>query len=140
MPDIESLTLADMREHLAELVALANTAEKPAPTRYNTSPHSLPGPQWIVPNTPGREDIAYRDHWSVIACTDPEARTDPPAVLVGTPHSLEGDHVAVPVPRARRLAMAVLAACDESERIAAGVPSLAARRRGVDDKPSRPPR
>lgn len=126
MTTFGDLTLDELRAELRVLVAYADTAERPKPSRINGPDHPMPGQQWDVE---GRNRLRNRewDDWHVIALDDPEVAD---CVYVSTPDGFaEEDYMALRVTRARQLAMALLAACDRAEHLRAGVPRLADRRR-----------
>jgi hypothetical protein len=127
----DDLTIGDLRRHLVEMVALADTSEKPRPTTINRADHSMPGYEWAVTAYMSKTvyDHHYkreRDGW-LIRATD--STDDADCIFVSTPDAMDAeDFMAVPVTSARQLAMAILAACDRAESVASHVPSLDARR------------
>jgi hypothetical protein len=120
--DLDAIPLGELRRHLHHLVALADTGERPRPTRINDANHPMPGQEWKVV-----EDVASNlPHiWWVRTCEDPES-SDINAVYLSTPESMAPGHDfdCIRTPDARRLALAILAACDRADHIAAGVPRL----------------
>lgn len=119
-------TIAELRRQLRELLAAADTAELPKPTRINPAGHPMPGPQWDVttPRADGRHTA--RDLWIVRAVTDPALAA---AVYLSTPdYSHVEDVRALRIEEARRLGMALLAACDHADGTREGVAYLADRR------------
>jgi hypothetical protein len=123
--NLATATLAELRAELRELVALAGAAEKPKPDYALPAKHGMaPGHEWV---------IDYRAHdlydqtrlWQVLV-RDADDVAD--CVYIHTPDSMIGDYVCAPTLEARRLAMAILAACDRAEELSAGVTHLDARR------------
>lgn len=123
--NLAGLTLREVAEELRALVALAETCERPRPTRI------IDEGEWA-----GREwTIKYRQYdqydpqrlWQVRARDEDEVAN---VVYVHTPDSMPGDMVSVPTTEARWLAMAILAACDRAEHLSAGVSFLEDRRAG----------
>jgi hypothetical protein len=127
---LDSLSLAEVRRELAQLVAMANTAKRPKPGKINPPGHAMPGHEWrvaqtVVPNT--RPPI-----WVVRAVDDPET-CDGVFVAQPDPYAYDWergmDFTAMTTHDARRLAMALLAAADRAEHLTAGVTRLEDRRR-----------
>lgn len=123
--NLARLTLREVAEELRALVALAETSERPKPTRV-INEGEWAGHEWT---------IKYRAHdrydpqrlWQVRARDEDEVAN---CIYVHTPDSLPGDMVSVPTTEARWLAMAILAACDRAEHLSAGVSFLEDRRAG----------
>lgn len=122
----DEVALGDLRSMLVEMVALAQTADKPRPTSVNRAPHPMPGHEWAVD---ARMHHTVYDHyrreragWLVRATDDPD---DADCIFVSTPDAMDGeDFMAVPTTSARQLAMALLAACDRADAVRSAVPSL----------------
>ena len=125
LPD--DVTLTDIRRELRRLVALADSAERPKPTKINEPEHPMPGHEWTVLE----QDHPYtsRTYAWVIRSVDDSEVCD--WVYVSSPdctNPMEDFTPMTPVD-ARRLAMALLAAADRAEHLAADVPRLEDRRR-----------
>ena len=119
----EDLSLADIRRELHRLVSVADSAERPKPTRINGPDHAMPGHEWDL-----REQAhphTDRDFVWVVRTLD-EQNTADGLVYVSTPESMyPGDDFApLYASDARRLAMALLAAADRADHQALGVPRL----------------
>lgn len=123
--NLATVTLSELRAELRELVALAGAADKPKPDYELPPKHGMaPGHEWV---------IDYRAHdlydqtrlWQVLVRNSDEVAD---CVYIHTPDSMPGDYVCAPTLEARRLAMAILAACDRAEEQSAGVTHLDARR------------
>jgi hypothetical protein len=121
------LTLSELRRELHDLVALADSAERPKPTRINGPDHSMPGWEWDLREQ--RSPHASRDYVWVIRTVDEQDTADG-MVYVSTPESMfpGEDFVPMYVSDARRLGLALLAAADRAHHQAAGVPRLEDRR------------
>ncbi|TQN30588.1 hypothetical protein FHX37_0470 [Haloactinospora alba] len=120
-------TIGDLRRQLRELLAEADTTELPTPDRINPSDHPMPGPQWEItaPHMYGRR--AALDRWLVRSLSDASLAD---AVYLSTPDDSHVEDVqALRVDEARRVAMALLAACDHADGTREGVAYLADRRR-----------
>jgi hypothetical protein len=123
--NLAKVALSELRAELRELVALAGAAEKPKPNYALPPKHGMgPGHEWV---------IDYRAHdlhdqtrlWQVLV-RDADDVAD--CIYIHTPDSMVGDYVCAPTLEARRLAMAILAACDRAEELSAGVTHLDGRR------------
>lgn len=128
--DLVSAGLAELRRELMELVAIADSAERPRPDVVNPPGHAMPGHEWRVSQhvLPG-----HRPPLWVVRTADGEATK--PAVYVAEPDRVRDydwadrlDFTAMAPTDARRLAMALLAAADRADHQAAGVPRLEDRR------------
>lgn len=121
------LTLGAMREELQRLVSLAGSAERPKPTRINGPNHQWPGHEWdlreMTPRGGTKEKV-----W-VIRTVDEQDTADG-LVYVSSPESMYPglDFVPLYTSDARQLAMALLAAADRADHVAAGIPRLEDRR------------
>lgn len=127
MPDLDDLTLAELRHELRHLVALAGSADRPKPTRINPPEHAMPGHEWEVQ----QRTITMRPTgptWLVRTVDDSDTSD---AVYVSSPDSLypTEDFIAMPTDTARQLAMAILAAADRADHQALGITRLEDRRR-----------
>ena len=130
--DLAGLRLSEVRDELAQLVAMADTAERPKPDVVNGPDHAMPGLEWQVQQHV-RVDMRRPPLWIVRTVDEDECRD---CVYVAEPdRTREYDWMALldftpmtPVD-ARRLAMALLAAADRAEHLSAGVPRLEDRRR-----------
>ena len=113
----DGLTLDQLRSELRNLVALADTSERPKPTAINPPEHPMPGHEWTVGD--GRAE------WTVRAVDDPDLAD---CVYVNTPDAMfPSDFQAMTILGARQLAMALRAACDRADHLRPGVPRLADR-------------
>lgn len=128
----DDLTLGDLRRHLAEMVALADTSEKPRPTTIHPADHPMPGQEWAVAGHMSK--VLYDHHYKrertgwLVRATD--SADDADCVFVSTPDAMDAeDFMAIPTTTARQLAMAILAACDRADSVASSVPSLETLRR-----------
>jgi hypothetical protein len=123
----DGLTLAQLRVELRHLVALADTAERPKPTRINPAGHPMPGHEWVVDQRIIAKDFQGKPTWWVRTVDDPEVAD---AVFVSSPDGMAPgeDFISMPVEGARRLAMALLAAADRADHQALGVTRLEDRR------------
>lgn len=121
------LTLRDLRRELHDLVALADSAERPKPTRINGPDHSMPGWEWDLREQ--KHPHTQREFVWVIRTVD-EQETAEGCVYVSTPESMfpGEDFVPMCVSDARRLGLALLAAADRAHHQAAGVTRLEDRR------------
>nr|WP_192963599.1 hypothetical protein [Streptomyces sp. W9] len=123
----DNVTIGDLRGHLVELLALAETSEKPRPTRVHPAEHAMPGQEWAV--EAHMPKVVYdhfyrreRDGW-LIRATD--AVDDADCIFISTPDAMDAeDFMAVPTTSARQLAMAILAACDRADAVRTGTTSL----------------
>jgi hypothetical protein len=121
------LTLGELRHELVALLALADTAEKPAPSRVHPSDHPMPGHEWSVKAHMPKvvHDHYYRrdrDGWLIRAAEESELAD---CIFVSTPDAMDAeDFMAVPIASARQLGMAILAACDRADSVRLGVPRL----------------
>lgn len=119
-------TIGELRRQLRELLAEADTTELPKPDRINPADHAMPGPQWEIttPHVHGRRTVL--DRWLVRAVSDASLAD---AVYLSSPDDSHAEDVrALRVEEARRLAMALLAACDHADGVREGVAYLADRR------------
>lgn len=123
----EGLTLAEVRRELAHLVSLADSSERPKPTRINPPGHPMPGYEWEIQQ---RTIASYQTvpTWLVRTVDDSETAD---AVYVSSPDCMypTDDFIAMPPEDARRLAMALLAAADRASHHAYGIPRLEDRRK-----------
>ena len=94
----DELSLGDLRRELHRLMSMADSAERPKPTRINGPDHPMPGADGLV------------------------YVSTPESMYPGE------DFVPMYTPDARRLAMALLAAADRADHQAAGIPRLEDRR------------
>ncbi|TMR10106.1 hypothetical protein ETD86_41000 [Nonomuraea turkmeniaca] len=107
--------VAELRRQVTGLVAHIDTTGKPVPDHVNPARHRLPGPVWHP--VPG---------WTVRVIHDGESLLD--SVYLTTPHMYAGtDFDAYRVAAVRRIAMAMLAACDAADARMAGVVVLGGR-------------
>lgn len=116
------LTLGQLRRELAHLIAMADTAERPKPTRINPPGHSMPGHEWVVDEDwYGQPTRNYT--WTIRAVDDPGGVG---SVFVSTPDCTSpGEDFAPITPTdARRVALALLAAADRADHIALDIPRL----------------
>jgi hypothetical protein len=100
-----------LRDQVAGLLSQLDTAVKPRPDSVTSPGERHPGAQWL----PAK-------YWMVRTLDNDLA--DPPCVFVTTPQHYDGDFDAIDTAGARRLAMALLAAADRADELAAGVPHL----------------
>lgn len=126
----DDLTLGEIRRELHRLTAIADSAERPKPTRINGPDHPMPGHEWDLRESP--HPHGSRDYVWVIRAID-EQDTAEGLVYVSTPESMFPGQDFVPMDTidARRLAAALLAAADRAEHLALGVPRLADHRKAV---------
>lgn len=121
------LSLEAIRAELLRLTSLAGSAERPKPTRINGPDHQWPGHEWdlreMTPRGGTKEKV-----W-VIRTVD-EQNTADGLVYVSSPESMYPglDFVPLYASDARHLAMALLAAADRADHVAAGIPRLEDRR------------
>jgi hypothetical protein len=112
-------TIARLRDQVAGLLSMIDTAAKPRPTVITRAPEPNPGAAWHPVK-----------NWTVRALDDD--LTIPQCVYVTTPEhvrfSTPNDFDAVTTDDARRLAMALLAAADWADGLAAGATPLDGRR------------
>lgn len=117
--------IARLRDQVAGLLSQIDTAAKPRPTELKRRPSKNPGALWHPVK-----------HWTVRTLDDD--LLNPTCVYVTNPeHHRSGcanDFDAVTTDDARRLAMALLAAADWADGLAAGVTPLDGRR---PDNPSK---
>jgi hypothetical protein len=123
----DGLTLDQLRVELRHLVALADTGERPKPTRINPAGHAMAGQEWVVDQRIIAKDFHGKPTWWVRTVDDAEFED---AVYVSSPDSWHpgDDFIAMSVEDARRLAMALLAAADRADHQALGVTRLEDRR------------
>lgn len=127
LPD--DLSLGDLRRELRNLAAVADTAERPNPTRINPPDHSMPGHEWVLDEQ--QHPYTMRGFtWTIRTVDDPEHAD---AVYVSSPDCTNpGEDFAPMSPTdARRLGLSLLAAADRADHVAAGVPRLSDRRISV---------
>ncbi|MFI8865317.1 hypothetical protein ACIGNW_00140 [Streptomyces sp. NPDC053707] len=121
------LSLEAIRAELQRLTSLAGSAERPKPTRINGPDHQWPGHEWdlreMTPRGGTKEKV-----W-VIRTVD-EQNTADGLVYISSPESMYPglDFVPLYASDARQLAMALLAAADRADHVAAGIPRLEDRR------------
>lgn len=132
----DRLSLDDIRNELHRLVSIADSAERPKPTRINPADHSMPGWEWDLREQ--THPYGSRDYVWVIRAID-EQDTSDGKVYVSTPESMHPGEDFVPLyaSDARRLAMALLAAADRADSVSQGVTSLGAWRTQKTDPPER---
>ncbi|MER8002970.1 hypothetical protein [Streptomyces sp. NPDC095613] len=126
----DDLTLAVLRRELQSLVALAGSAERPKPDVINPAEHAMAGHEWRI--TQEAPFAARPPLWIVRAVDEAETRD---CVYVAQPDPYviydwerELNFASMQPADARRLAMALLAAADRAEHLAADVPRLEDRR------------
>ncbi|MBB4931817.1 hypothetical protein F4561_002637 [Lipingzhangella halophila] len=115
--------VAKLRNDLRGLLADVETVDRPAPTRRTDN-----GPEWEISETLPRPAV-----WRVRASDTDGGLIQwqlPECEQISTA-TLPGDWVALAVPDARRIAVALLAACDWAEECEAGVTHLRPREDGV---------
>ncbi|MDX3247165.1 hypothetical protein [Streptomyces sp. ME18-1-4] len=127
----DGLTLGQLRRELAQLVAMADSAERPNPDTINPPEHGMPGHEWRVAQ---EAPFATRPPlWVVRSVDDPETRdciyVAQPDPYVTYDWERQLDFVSMRPTDARRLAMALLAAADRADHLTAGVPRIEDRRR-----------
>jgi hypothetical protein len=136
---VDDLSLADIRNELRRLVAVADSAERPKPDVINPPEHGMAGHEWrIVQDAPFATTPPL---WLVRAVDDSETSD---CVYVAQPdpyvkHDWERqlDFIPMRPTDARRLAMALLAAADRADSVNQGVTSLGAWRTAKSDPPER---
>ena len=124
----DDLTLGEIRRELHRLTAIADSAERPKPTRINGPDHQWPGHEWDLREmSPPR---GTKDKVWVIRTVDEQDTADG-MVYVSTPESMYPglDFVPLYASDARRLALALLAAADRADHQALGIPRLEDRRK-----------
>jgi hypothetical protein len=113
LTDIDAI--GALRDQLAGLLSQIDSSAKPRPDKVNGSDERLPGPEW------------ERSQW-VVRCIDND-RMQPTCVYITPPHWYhERDIDALRTDDARKFAMAILAACDWADGIAANVTPLDKKR------------
>lgn len=129
---LDGLQLAEVRRELAQLVAMADTAERPKPDIINPPGHAMPGHEWRIQQTV-RVDAHRPPLWIVRTVDDEDTRD---CVYLAEPDPYRAydwmdrlDFTALQPVDARRLAMALLAAADRAEHLTVGVTRLEDRRR-----------
>lgn len=115
--------LGELRTGLLQLVALADTVERPKPTRIHGDEHPMPGHEWDLREE--RHPHTGREYVWIVRAVD-EQDTAGGLVHVSSPESMfpGDDFVPMYVTDARRLAMALLAAADRAHALATGVPDI----------------
>jgi len=123
----DGLTLGELRRELHHLVSMADSAERPKPTRINGPDHAMPGYEWNLLEQ--KHPYTSRDYAWVIRALD-EQNTADGLVYVSTPESVFPGEDFAPLysSDARRLALALLAAADRADHQASGIPRLEDRR------------
>ncbi|CAM5627519.1 hypothetical protein STENM36S_08723 [Streptomyces tendae] len=124
----DGLTLEQLRAQLLQLTSLAATAELPKPSVINDAFHPMPGPEWQVnhPCEVGKSNHFRR--YGVRVVNHDEAAN---IVYLHTPGHMPDDYTAATTTEVRQFAMALLAACNESEARSAGLVRLDERRRSA---------
>lgn len=123
-------TIAQLRDQIAGLLSQIDTAAKPRPNVINKPPHSVPGPEWVP--------VSGRYGTYTLRVSDPDEEPIVPVVHVIWPDDQDtGDMDALSSDDARRLAMALLAAADWADGLAAGVTPLDRRRADYPSKENR---
>lgn len=124
-------TIAEIRRELAQLVAMADAAERPKPDVINEFGHAMPGHEWRVEQSV-RVDRHRPPLWLVRTVDEEECRD---LVYVAEPDPCRVhdwldrlDFTPMQPVDARRLAMALLAAADRAEHLTGGVTRLEDRR------------
>ncbi|RPE27242.1 hypothetical protein [Kitasatospora cineracea] len=127
----DALTLAQIRQELAQLVAMADTTGRPKPDVINPPGHAMAGWEWRIAQDV-QVDRFRPPLWLVRTIDDSEVRD---CLYVAEPDPyraydwLQGlDFTAMSPTDARRLAMALLAAADRVDAQNTAVPSLVDRR------------
>ncbi|MFD8949481.1 hypothetical protein ACFV0B_11560 [Streptomyces xanthophaeus] len=125
----QELSLEDIRRELHRLVSIADSAERPKPTRINGPDHEWPGHEWDLRETQTPHGTKKKV-W--VVRTADEQDTADGLVYVSTPESMYPgiDFVPMYASDARRLAVALLAAADRADHQAFGVTRLEDRRKG----------
>jgi hypothetical protein len=123
----DDVTLGDIRRELRRLTALAESGERPKPTRINGPDHPWPGHEWDLREMP--RPYGSREYVWVVRTADNQEAADG-MVYVSTPESMAPGEDFVPMytPDVRRLALMLLAAADRADHQAANVPRLEDRR------------
>ncbi|GAA1110576.1 hypothetical protein [Streptomyces javensis] len=132
---IENLTLQEVRKELEQLVALAQSGERPRPTLINPPGHPMPGWEWVIE----QRTVTQRHTtptWWVRTVDEPETSG---AVYVSSPDCMEpGEEFGAMFPTdARRLGLALIAAADRAEHVEAGVPRIEDHRPDRSAKPTK---
>ncbi|MYZ34344.1 MULTISPECIES: hypothetical protein [unclassified Streptomyces] len=119
----DGLTLAELRTELRHLIALADSAERPKPTRINPAGHAMPGHEWEINQRVLAKNFQTIPTWLVRTVDESEVAD---AVYVSSPDCTHptDDFIAMPTEDARRLAMALLAAADRADHTALGITRL----------------
>ena len=129
MTALDDVSLGEIRRTLRDLVAQADSGERPKPDVINPPGHAMPGHEWQItqPVMSGRPPV-----WLVRTVDDSDVCD---SVYIAQPYPenrydwLEKlDFTPMKPLEARRFAMAILAAADRAEHLAAGVPRLEDRR------------
>jgi hypothetical protein len=116
--DSTAQAIETIRNQLAGMLSQIDSSAQPRPDEVNPPDHKLPGPVW------------HPDKDWVVRCVDDD---DPgpglPCIYITPPHLYhDGDIEAIDTHHARKLAMAILAACDWADGLAQGVTQLDGRR------------
>ncbi|MFD5899071.1 hypothetical protein [Streptomyces sp. NPDC060366] len=132
----DGLTLGAIRKELRNLVAIADSAERPKADVINPPEHSMAGHEWrIAQEAPF---AARPPMWIVRSVDDSETRDcvyiAQPDPYVSYDWERQLDFVCMSPLDARRLAMALLAAADRAEHKALGVTRLEDRRKAGGDR------
>jgi hypothetical protein len=107
--------IALLRDQVAGFLSQLDMGQKPRPSKVHESNSEMPGPEW----TPA-------EGWTV-RCVDDGV--PPPAVFINLPGMYSsGDLIATRTTEARRVAMAILAACDWADGLASGVAQIDSKR------------
>jgi hypothetical protein len=127
----DDLTLGQLRRELRHLVAQADTAERPKPDTIHPPEHAMAGHEWrVLQEAPF---AARPPLWVVRSVDEPDTRSSvyvaQPDPYVSYDWERQLDFIPMSPLEARRLAMALLAAADRAEHLAADVPRLEDRRR-----------
>lgn len=113
--------VALLRDQIAGLLSQIDSAAKPRPDVINRAPHPVPGPEWVP--------VSGRYGTYTLRVSDPDPHGAVPVVHVIWPgDQWSGDMDALRSDDARRLAMALLAAADWADGLAAGVTPLDGQR------------
>lgn len=120
-------TIARLRDQIAGLLSQIDTAAKPRPNVINKAPHPVPGPEWVP--------VSGRYGTYTLRVSDPDEDPTVAVVHVIWPDDQDtGDMDALHSSEARCLAMALLAAADWADGLAAGVTPLDGQRPDIPSK------